>query len=165
MYRKLYVFLVYVFTILLPLYVCLNINVNTFSVNTSFIHKKLVKSLIPQGWAFFTKSPRDLELSIYNLNNKEEENLTSFQVKEYFGICRKNRLLNTKLIDISKNIDERLWVLNVDSINIEKLAVVTVEDKILKGEEFIISKYFPLPYSWYKTDLTHPKHSIIVRFI
>ena len=165
MYRKLYVSLVYLFTILLPLYVCLNINVNTFSVNTSFVHKKIVKSLIPQGWAFFTKSPRDLELSIYNLKEKKEENLTSFQAKEYFGICRKNRLLNTKLIDISKNIDEKLWVLHDNDINIDKLAVVSLEDKILTGKEFIISKYFPLPYSWSKTDLTPPKHSIIVRFL
>lgn len=167
MYKRLYVFLIYSFVTILSLYVCLNISTNTFSINTAFIHKKIVKALFPQGWSFFTKNPKDIELSIYNLKDNKFENLTNFQAKEYFGICRKNRLLNTKLIEVAKNIDDKLWIYSLEenSLKTDELAIVTIEDDLLKGNEFIINKYLPFPYSWHKSDLKPPKYSIIVKFL
>ncbi len=80
------------------------------------ISKKLqqnISMLFPEGWGFFTKSPREQLLYVFNVENKNEKKpimINNFSCESYFGLSRKARYIGFEGSDIVKNIPPDKWM-------------------------------------------------------
>ncbi|HFU7090022.1 TPA: SdpA family antimicrobial peptide system protein [Bacillus cereus] len=82
------IFVLWVFVLFYSIIVALPSN--PFSVNLS--SQKIIRQVFPQGWGFYSKSPREETLNIYNLSN--ENNPIAWpnnKVENIFGIYRYGR--------------------------------------------------------------------------
>jgi len=102
-------------------------------VNSNLNTRVTVTSLIPEGWAFFTKNSTDPRLYLYSVEGKKitSINLLNISPEYIFGISRKNRLLNVQAATLLKeSIDDTIKVYkfrtnNIDSI-LEKIDLDTL---------------------------------------
>ena len=70
------------------------------TLNLSDDLRSTVMSLIPEGWGFFTKNPRDPEIQVAVLHNRRLEKLnivSSFEAKYAFGFNRLSRAQGLEL--------------------------------------------------------------------
>lgn len=107
----------------LLLYFTLLINSKDTTVNFSTSIKMWNQHLFPQGWSFFTKSPRDEEISIYQIidNKVKPIKSNSFSLKNYFGLKRKNRTINTDLGLINSELSNKIVWNNYSNSSIKEL--------------------------------------------
>lgn len=93
-------FYVFVFALMAQSYAGNN-PLNT--LNNSIVH---YVSLFPQGWAFFTKSPREPSLALYAVTNShlDKIDLRGFESDYFFGISRKNRLIMMETGNVLKKL-------------------------------------------------------------
>ena len=65
-------------------------------------------SLFPQGWAFFTKSPREPVYTFYRVkgNSLERYDLRGFKGEYYFGASRMNRMMSLEMSIASNKLDQ-----------------------------------------------------------
>lgn len=73
--------------------------------------KEGAAKVIPQGWAFFTKSPRDPFLLVYSEDENAQELLQMPTVKaeNYFGLSRYGRAQPVELANIVNTIAPEAW--------------------------------------------------------
>ncbi|WP_157693510.1 SdpA family antimicrobial peptide system protein [Pseudarthrobacter equi] len=73
--------------------------------------KEGVSKVIPQGWGFFTKSPRDPFLLVYSGKEEARELLQMPTVKaeNYFGLSRYGRAQPVELANIVNTIEPDTW--------------------------------------------------------
>lgn len=123
---------------------------------TYHIKNKELHSLLPQGWAFFTKSPREFQLSLYSYQerNIEKVNLKNVQASQLFGLNKSNRATHSKLIKIFNEIPDEHWTPivslekidcnNLNKYNVNKLLI----NEIPKGE-YIMLINKTTPWAWF----------------
>ena len=89
----------------------------------SFEEKASLFSFVPQGWGFFTRDPREDELVLYEMKNDTIERFTktNSSMSSFFGVSRKNRLINVESNMLLPEIKDSLW-------------------KSMKGRELILDK-------------------------
>lgn len=134
--------------------------INSIGYNLLTFNKKWafeLQFLFPQGWAFFTKDPRDVQTTLYKIENRtlSELNMKNGATNALFGISRKNRIMLIELAQIVNQIDSISW----KDIN-SKEALLTFSDTAKAIEignfvnhsnlvgEYLITKQRPLPWSW-----------------
>jgi antimicrobial peptide system SdpA family protein len=73
-----------------------------------------VNAVVPQGWAFFTKSPRDPILSAYEYDEHGQAyripELTNADYRNLFGVNRRGRAIGTELAMLLDLIPPERWV-------------------------------------------------------
>lgn len=108
-------------------------------INSSHSSKSQYVSIFPQGWAFFTKSSKEPQLYIFDCNSKQPDlkNLRSFTTDYYFGVSRKNRILNIEISNVFQQMEK-------DSVNriVFKTADVNYIPKEIKKRNIIYKKVF-----------------------
>jgi antimicrobial peptide system SdpA family protein len=115
-------------------------------------------NIIPQGWGFFTRTPRETRIDAYFFENGQYKkiNLTNFTTENFLGISRKGRAVCSSVTDIYNLLDKsKLLILREKSIlksdSLKKLIPIeiTLKDNstITKKEIFIIA-YDILPWAW-----------------
>lgn len=99
-------------------------------LNNQYTAKSQLTSVFPQGWAFFTKSSRESQLHIFDCNSLEPKlkNLKSFTSEYYFGISRKNRVLNIEM----NTIFQKIVTDSVKPIYIKSTNIYSVNEHIKK---------------------------------
>ena len=129
--------------------------------------------LIPQGWAFFTKNPRDPQVFIYQVDTIDDsiklENLRNTQLKYLFGIDRSNRKISSKLSKILQGVDSEFFYTSKksveDSIKNDYCSIfkvkVSVKKPILCGLYCLQIKK-PKPWSWLRIDTNIITESSII---
>lgn len=134
-----------------------NLDPNPISLNYNISYKTKIKSLFPQGWAFFTKNIKDDEgVYMYKVTETNEYNLVdlnSFTFKDIFGFNRKNRVIGHKFTLVLNDLSDEKWFTykgDINKIPIDSLQVINVKIKkpFLKGK-FIVKRALQLPYQWY----------------
>jgi antimicrobial peptide system SdpA family protein len=96
----------------LLLYLLLLINSGDTTVSFSTTTKMWNRYVLPEGWSFFTKSPRGEEFSIYKIEGNELKPAmgNAFSIKYLFGFSRKQRTITTDLTLIYTEIaDSLVW--------------------------------------------------------
>lgn len=122
--------------------------------------KNVVFQKLPQGWGFFTKNPREEHLLIYKteLLYPELFSKKNFTLSNFFGISRKNRFLQYKLISKLGNTKKSGWInCNYPSIlncDFETTKIIEVK----KDENYLIGEYYlfrgkPIPWAWSKSKI------------
>jgi antimicrobial peptide system SdpA family protein len=73
-----------------------------------------VHSVLPQGWAFFTKSPRDPLLTAYEFDEQGRPyrvpEISSPDYRNLFGINRRGRAIGTELAHLLDSVPPERWV-------------------------------------------------------
>ena len=67
---------------------------NVLSLNNSVLNNSKMNALIPEGWAFFTRSPREEQIYIYSYKDLRKVSLKNTDMSQYLGIKRKNRFID-----------------------------------------------------------------------
>ncbi len=114
--------------------------------------------LVPQGWAFFTRDPREDELYLLQINSKDSVvsfTKTNSDKEFYFGASRKNRTIMIEFSLILSKINKNAW--RAGENNSFELERSIVPDTIsldfypqnIKGDFYIV-KQERLPWAWSK---------------
>ncbi len=81
----------------------------------NFSSKKTVFTFFPQGWGFFTRNPREKIIKLYKVDNEGKviSLIKSNSAREfYFGISKKNRLVNWEISTLIPKIPKTNWIKN-----------------------------------------------------
>lgn len=95
-------------------------------------------TILPQGWAFFTKNSREPLVHIYSYNNSSITPITyrNFSLENNFGASRHNRILNLEGTQLTKIIyKDSLKPVIKKSLNIAEL------EPFLLKHKFIFKQY------------------------
>lgn len=124
---------------------------------------KLISTVSPQGWGFFTKSPREENIYIYSLNDNlvKNEMPTNSHYSNYFGISKKSRMVGYEVSMILTQLKHEKWSsFNGVFVNDKKGIIVDNSNlHFLKNGKYALVKEKITPYLWRK--LTTPKKEII----
>jgi len=116
-----------------------------------------MRALLPEGWSFFTRSPREEMADVYKVDSNAVNKLTDCNAEpsNLFGISRKSRKVG---MDISflANIPHIKWEnlsRESDNIAFKDTFDCKWDSRIttLKPGLYIISVYKPTPWAWRNT--------------
>ena len=150
---------------------------NPIKTRYSFFSEKEIKNFTPQGWSFFTKSPKLEEVYLYKVDTINQKIkkviLRNTQLSQLFGIRRDNRLIITKINKITSDIDKDFWVNNNENINVflkdktkydklNKISIATKKPSICGLYCVILKK--PVPWSWINLKVNMESKLILINF-
>ncbi len=154
------------------------IEVNPVKFNNNIEHRFF--SFVPQGWAFFTRSPREAQIILYkkNSDNKYEEiNQRHANIYNLFGLNRKPSKVLGELQFAKKEIPKKLYydtIFNYQKNHIiedvNKLKPFYYENKmydpILCGDYLVVYQK-AVPWAWSKNidKINMPCKMIKINFI
>jgi antimicrobial peptide system SdpA family protein len=136
-----------------------SINNNAINLKYRAFHKNFSNVIFPEGWAFFTRNPRENKIYIYRiLPNKglQEVSMKNFEAGVFFGIDRKNRVMYAKIANIIDDVKPEYWndfslIENKITKNeIDRLSVLNIKVKgpMIYGD-FVIMIKKTTPFAWY----------------
>ncbi|MEH7109305.1 SdpA family antimicrobial peptide system protein [Bacillus sp. JJ1764] len=132
--------------------------------------KIVFASMLPQGWGFFSKSPRDMLLGIHTANEKSLKVLfPTMRFENLLGLYRKGRSQGVEMGALSVKISKEDWVKcdGNDLKSCEKSAKkINIENKtpspLLCGEYYFTHEEI-IPWSYYKYSLAGTEVKQIVK--
>ena len=129
------------------------------SVDLSVNPKRKLFSFLPQGWAFFTRSPRETQVYLLKKKNNEfiVENFYHSNVNNLFGIKRNVTRINYELISIYgsfKKTDFTDGYSNIQKNIVDKIPAKIHYVKNIFDDPFILGEYVIVlqklvPYAWF----------------
>ena len=119
------------------------------------------KALVPQGWVFFTRNPREAQTYFYKRENNKWRPVTSHYSapSNFFGISRKNRAFNARSAHISMSIKPNSFLDCKNSIenciaNFDKTKIDTLKYLPIFGNihgDLVLEVSTPTPWAWKKS--------------
>jgi len=133
-----------------------SIGQNVFSEEYSGKFKRNIKSILPQGWGFFTRNPLEEKYKFYSVENgtlvlANERNSSS---ANFLGLSRKYRRYGYEFTQIYSNISKGGWKEpksnKLQSIQFYGPDTLQTRDtfKTIKPGKYIIIKYKEVPWAW-----------------
>lgn len=127
-----------------------------FNINTTKSDNRIfMMKIIPEGWEFFTRSPREEMVDLYKLNGDEWQHvdIKNNQAANFFGLSRKSRKIGMEIsIMLSKIQHDSLWneykgmenIMFPETFNpIDNKEIAT-----LPTGKYALLKYEMVPWSW-----------------
>lgn len=149
MKNSFYIFVIFISIIILFTVFTNSIKHNLFS--GSFYTIRLVNTILPQGWGFFTKNPRDPNIYLYKLHKGKIEKViyTNCHYKNYFGLSKKGRMIAFENTIILKQIEKAVYekISKIDEPHIVYKVNCNNLSYIYPGEYMIIREEIA-PYLW-----------------
>jgi len=115
--------------------------------------KRIVHSLTPQGWAFFTKDPQS---TMYDIYKQEDGHLTKInykisEPKNLFGLSRKSVKIKTTIAGIAETLPDSLWKITSDPNDFNHDAkifnrVSYNQESIIHPGKYVIVSYEAIPF-------------------
>jgi len=151
---SLFVFIFFVFSLFFY-----TIKVNPVKLKTEL--SQTAFTLLPQGWAFFTRSPREAQVLIYKSDynkNFKEVNQRHSSYKNIFGLNRQASKMIAELQFIKKEINDTLytkteWNYQANNFGLIPTSVIDVKnqfkDPLLCGEYLLVFQK-SIPWAWSK---------------
>lgn len=123
--------------------------------NTSYKQKATFFNIIPQGWGFFTRDPRENEIYLYTIINNSVVKFTDTNgsQKNFYGASRKNRLIGIELGLLIPKINKSSWkeMKGGKLVFNPKIHTDTILNKFspcnIKGTYFIVEQE-RIPWAW-----------------
>jgi antimicrobial peptide system SdpA family protein len=131
---------------------------NTFNINTQTLGQ-----ISPQGYAFFTKNPKEPQVFIYKVNeNNKLTNIcpNSSSVKMFFGLSRRNTRLSYDFTEILSKLNNWEPIDKIDKFYITKIDTFILSSNDITNHKgkYLIVKEDRIPWAWSK-NLISPKKS------
>ena len=123
-------------------------------------YKREVFSLVPQGWAFFTRSPREAQISVYQIaTDGSLTPLNHHHHQNYLGLNRDATRLISELGVVKSNLADSLWVNTTWNYQSELYGslpetTVTVTNPVKNAQlcgELLVVLQPPVPWAWSKS--------------
>lgn len=146
-------------------FICYMCFISTFAregaVRIPFYYKQISKYIIQQGWAFFTKNPRE---SLYNLYALDSDgNIINDKIvkphthySNLFGISRKPRRLGFELSAIVSNVRKKHWysACCISDISLEPQKTVFISNPMIKYLEgdYVVVKEESVPWAYFSNN-------------
>jgi antimicrobial peptide system SdpA family protein len=117
---------------------------------------KMIFTLVPQGWGFFTRDPREAQTLIYTKTSGGFElvNKSASEPEYLFGLSRMSRRKNIEFGYVFSQIPDSLWVDHSDIVICDSLRPYHIKNAYLnpvcRGEFVVVSKD-PIPWAWSKS--------------
>lgn len=113
--------------------------------------------LVPQGWGFFTRNPREDRIKIYKYHNSGYAEILdkNFSTQNYFGISRKNRITLNEVLYNLKIVGDSSWyqtrIVN-DSLvkSLPEVTIVNLAKDPLNCGKLLVIKEKTIPWAWRK---------------
>ncbi|MEM0941858.1 MAG: SdpA family antimicrobial peptide system protein [Bacteroidota bacterium] len=128
------------------------------SEGLGFAIKRNVSFLLPQGWGFFTRNPRETILEVYQIqenDNKMSKVLTkNTSIKNHFGLSRNNRYIGYEMSKLIGYIPKGAWLNGVGHVkdNLPDTTFLIESEHSFKTfkpqTDYLILQYKPIPISW-----------------
>lgn len=153
----------YISVVLLSLSFLYNLFFASLSYNAqtpNYTLKKILSKTLPEGWGFFTKSPREAGYTVYAVHEGTLELVETRNTSSgnYFGFSRKARKVSMEVSIITDLVSEELWDKKNDPSAIslpEKLVEIDSKNlHFLKDHELVVVKSHPIPWAW--KDIVQP---------
>ena len=129
-------------------------NENGFHFNDKTV---LLKSAIPQGWAFFTRNARENQISIYKIENNDLVYLnesSSLNPTLILGLKRTNRRVSLTMgTVISKPIKWKLFLNNnklLMDTQFESFKIRKQDDSQFEKGKYVLISEERIPWAWAK---------------
>lgn len=138
--------------VFLAFFSSLSYNVNTPSPTV----KSLFNLSAPEGWGFFTRSPREEMVDIYEFENSKLETALhkNIHYSNFFGISRKSRKLAMEASIVMGKIKDSIWVSEVGIENLKiPLRAYSVNSELLyhlNCGNYVFVKRKTVPWAWRK---------------
>ncbi|UKB82303.1 SdpA family antimicrobial peptide system protein [Chryseobacterium sp. MEBOG06] len=126
-------------------------------LNKSKETKKKYISFFPQGWAFFTKEPRDPLIYLFSFSNNKFDNVIdkNFSLNTFLGASRKSRIINVELQKIvNKIITDSIEYRSEEFLGINELKKNVINRNNNFTKVYIDKKYIP--------DINNGKYLIVI---
>ncbi|NBL65069.1 SdpA family antimicrobial peptide system protein [Flavobacterium sp. NST-5] len=147
----------YVFTVFVSILFLYNLFFASLSYNAqtpNYPIKKILSKTLPEGWGFFTKSPREAGYTVYVVNQGNLELLETRNTSSsnYFGLSRKARKISMEVSIVTDLVATELWQKKSDlsHINLPE-NLVEIDSKnlhFLKNHDLVVVKSYPIPWAW-----------------
>jgi antimicrobial peptide system SdpA family protein len=122
----------------------------------------IIKTFFPQGWAFFTRSPRESQTQLFVLdtieNTWKKVNQQHAQMGTFWGASKKMTKFSYELKDIFQQIPENFYIDCKTNIQIGKTPCIpesiqetysNLDHPILQGEYLVVIQAI-VPWPWSK---------------
>lgn len=122
----------------------------------SHIGSEVIFKLFPQGWAFFSKSPRDESIFIYNLELTENPVIwPNNHPKNIFGLKRYGRGQGVEVGVLYSQIKPENWyacegIIHECLVELDFISVINNTPNPSLCGEFILVLREPIPWAWSK---------------
>lgn len=137
--------------------------------------KRVVNSFVPEGWSFFTRSPREEMADIYQITNHglEKISMQCSSPRNLLGVSRKSRKIGMEISVVAARLQDSLWIKNKHVTDIAKPTSLKINEvhidadmAYLKKGDYVIEAFLPIPWAWSKSTRTQTQSRIIrVRLI
>lgn len=130
------------------------------SLSKSFVQTKSVKQgfmhWLPQGWAFFTRDPREELVAIYRWTSQgpKEINIRNGSTEFLFGLNREGRVRGYEVSQILANVPLSLYdtlqgnaIPQLDSAKATRVHT-NKQLQLFENGYYLIKAYQPLPWAW-----------------
>ncbi len=155
--RIIFITLTVLFLIILYLVGLASLPYNPLSLSSS--HRFDLISIIPEGWAFFTRNAREDVVYVYKKDENNKWNLISIpggSSRYLFGLNRKGRAFDAEVGLLLQEVPETKWIESKRSIDYffeatTVLPVIKVENEVNFPSctgEVIIQKTPLIPWAW-----------------
>lgn len=162
--------LIYVSIVFSGVYVSFIVSNRDNPVRLSYTSVQELYSVFPQGWAFFTRNPKEEVLQLYQLDQGKlllVNNSTSLSFKDFFGFKRRTRKVSAELAEIIKKVPVKSWkeyrgreVSEVlKSLMLSDTVPNVFEEKLLTGE-YIVYRSKRVPWAWSKSSVKLPYRAV-----
>ncbi len=158
--KKIVYFYLLIFLSAVGFFIVLADSVEYNSFNIGVETDKKVFTFIPQGWAFFTRNPREAQVQLFKCNGDKYEKYTHYHssYKNLFGLIRNSTRINYELTGIYSQIARDKFKdseSNIQTGYIKELPsdIVYVENKFdnprVLGEYILVIQKL-VPWNWSK---------------
>lgn len=173
--------LIFIYSII-TIFICFIMLINVIEYNVlskRFENKKLIFSILPQGWAFFTRNSREGQVILYQKENDILKKVP-YQHNHYqfaFGLDRTTTKVYTELGLIKNKIHNNLfqeveWNYQSDIYqkDLSALRKVDIKSPLKKGKlkgEYLMIIQEPIPWAWSKNmdSIKMPAVAIFINII
>lgn len=139
----------------------------------SYSFKRSVSFVIPQGWGFFTRSPREAVLETYRIPKGDRDMIevlnknTSW--RNWFGLSRNNRFIGYEMSNLIGHIPREAWHSGVgfiaDNIPDTTFSIdVKQPFKTFKRHtDYLLVQHKPIPITWVSQDQEKYRPYLVAR--
>ncbi|TGE25414.1 SdpA family antimicrobial peptide system protein [Hymenobacter aquaticus] len=147
-------------------------SVGTNATETSFQERYMFSVLLPEGWGFFTKNPRDAKTVLYTVGPDKTLALATYKnaaAQNLCGLSRRSRRLNLEFSRVMAQVQEKDWtrqqayslteLLHADTIAAVVIPYSTRHFTQLAKGDYVVKRFNVVPWAWaqYPEHFTNPE--------
>jgi Sporulation delaying protein SdpA len=133
-------------------------------LSMNMLLKANVQLAVPQGWSFFTKSPRDSFIDLYEISQNGQVKKVDARYSSptsWYGLTRKGAFIQLQTSIIEKELARIKWI-DPTQLDTPRYANYYNYSKInlLKGDRYAMVQTTPVPYSWRNSKKLNRRYKI-----